>query len=142
VRDFVQQYRHQIDLVAVLIVESQIEGRARKAVVEQAETRIEARADVGLAGRGDKSVKISMVPAAPSTAPFSSQGSGSNAASMRTGTALVMVAPQMFAACWNAIRRCSPSVRPLLPPTGGAGVGSLKPTPASLPLMMVIVVAA
>src|SRR3954467_11755560 len=38
--------------------------------------------------------------------------------------------------------RCSPSVVPLLPPTGAAGVVSLKPTPAALALMMVMVAAA
>ena len=45
------------------------------------------------------------------------------------------------AAFWNALRRCWPSVVPGLPPTGAAGVGSLKPTPAALPLTMVIVAA-
>src|SRR6185295_9662763 len=38
--------------------------------------------------------------------------------------------------------RCSPSVVPMLPPTGATGVGSLKPTPAGSRLVMMIVAAA
>src|SRR4051812_10793727 len=78
-----------------------------------------------------KSLKISSAPAEPSTAPVSSQGRGSKVAATRIGTGLVRVAPQIFAACWKAYRRCSPRVVPGLPPTGGAGVGSLKPTPGT-----------
>src|SRR5687768_14670209 len=58
------------------------------------------------------------------------------------GTALLSVAPHLAAAAWNAISRCSPSVVPVLPPTGAAGVPSLKPTPAALPLTMTMVAAA
>src|SRR5688572_10315075 len=42
----------------------------------------------------------------------------------------------MLAAWLNAISRCSPRVVPVLPPTGAAGVGSLKPTPGALRLTM------
>src|SRR5262245_50491248 len=35
--------------------------------------------------------------------------------------------------------RCCPIVVPVLPPTGVAGVGSLKPTPAAVALMTVMV---
>ena len=48
---------------------------------------------------------------------------------MFTGTVLVRVAPQVLAAVWAAIRRWAPNVVPVLPPTGEAVVGSLKPTP-------------
>src|SRR5687767_5282203 len=36
------------------------------------------------------------------------------------------------------MRRCSPNVVPVLPPTGAAGVGSLNPTPGALMLTMTI----
>src|SRR5689334_22037007 len=83
-----------------------------------------------------------VAPALPSTAPPAVQGSGVNCALMTIGTGLVRVAPQMLAACVNAIRRCWPRVVPLLPPTGTAGVGSLKPTPGPLMLLITIVAAA
>src|SRR5664279_1596265 len=38
--------------------------------------------------------------------------------------------PQMRAASWKTMRRWAPIVVPVLPPTGVAGVASLKPTPA------------
>src|SRR5262245_39885779 len=44
----------------------------------------------------------------------------------------------MAAACWKAINRCSPRVVPLLPPTGAAGVGSLKPWPGSVTFTIVM----
>src|SRR5215471_9916454 len=47
----------------------------------------------------------------------------------------------MSAANWNAISRCAPTVVPVFPPTGVAGVESLKPTPGALPLTIVIVAA-
>jgi hypothetical protein len=46
------------------------------------------------------------------------------------------------AAYLKTFRRCSPSVVPLLPPTGVRGAGSLNPTPGESTLMIVIVVAA
>ena len=46
-------------------------------------------------------------------------------------TVLSMVLLQISSAYRSAIMRCSPTVVPVLPPTGVAGVGSLKPTPAS-----------
>src|SRR6185369_10534620 len=48
----------------------------------------------------------------------------------------------MFAAWAKAFNRCWPSVVPVLPPTGAAGVGSLNPTPGSLMLTITIVAAA
>ncbi len=44
----------------------------------------------------------------------------------------------MLAAYWNAMRRCWPIVVPGLPPTGTAGVGSLKPSlgPSMLTMTM------
>ncbi|KAF1858325.1 hypothetical protein Lal_00014829 [Lupinus albus] len=53
VREFVQQDRHEVDLVAEVVVEPQIEAGAGQAVGEQAEARIEAGDDVRLARRGD-----------------------------------------------------------------------------------------
>src|SRR5512135_3319324 len=47
------------------------------------------------------------------------------------GTSLGSSAPQMRAASWKTMRRWAPTVVPVLPPTGVAGVGSLKPTPAA-----------
>ncbi|VXB00192.1 hypothetical protein MASSI9I_10238 [Massilia sp. 9I] len=70
------------------------------------------------------------------------QASGTKAAPMRMGTLLSSVLPQMLAACWKAIRRCWPRVVPVLPPTGVAGVGSLKPSPGAFWLTMVMVAAA
>src|ERR1041385_2336747 len=61
---------------------------------------------------------------------------------MRISAALSRTEPQMLAANRNAIRRCSPMVVPEFPPTGVAGVGSLKPTPGALTFTMVIVDAA
>ena len=54
---------------------------------------------------------------------------------------LSMRAPQRSAAYWNAIRRCSPTVVPVLPPTGEAAVLSLNPSPALSLLTMVNVTA-
>jgi hypothetical protein len=61
------------------------------------------------------------------------QVNGSIVASTTIVGTLFNCAPQTFAAAWNAFRRCWPRVVPGLPPTGAAGVGSLKPTPAALP---------
>ena len=72
-------------------------------------------------------------PAEPSTAAVALQAKGSSVAMTTIVTVLFNCAPQMLAACWNAIRRCWPRVVPVLPPTGAAGVGSLKPTPAAFP---------
>src|SRR5690349_12194802 len=47
-------------------------------------------------------------------------------------------AVQMSAACRNTFMRCWPSVVPVLPPMGAAGVVSLKPTPGRLPLTTMI----
>ena len=62
--------------------------------------------------------------------------SGVNCARIRIGTLLSNRALQMLAACSNAISRCSPSVVPVLPPTGATGVGSLNPSPGALMLTM------
>src|SRR3954466_3471665 len=45
---------------------------------------------------------------------------------------------QMSAACRNTFMRCWPSVTPVLPPMGAAGVGSLKPIPGRLPFTTMI----
>src|SRR5206468_8505403 len=74
-----------------------------------------------------KSRQISLAPAEPSVALVAVQDSGTNEAPMRIVTLLLKVAPQILAAYWKAFRRCWPSVAPGLPPTGAAGVGSLKP---------------
>ena len=87
----------------------------------------------GRRGASGKSRDTVIGPAEPSTADVALHDSGSNVASTLIVTVLFNCAPQTFAACWNAIRRCWPSVVPVLPPTGAAGVGSLKPTPAALP---------
>jgi hypothetical protein len=52
---------------------------------------------------------------------------------------LFSVAPQMFAANWKALRRCSPRVVPGFPPTGATGVLSLNPTPSGSALLISIV---
>src|SRR5690349_5610801 len=93
-------------------------------------------------GAPGKSANTCVAPALPSTAPVAVQASGVNWALMTIGTGLVRVAPQMLAAWVKAIRRCLPSVVPSLPPTGVAGVGSLKPTPGAFRLLMTIVAAA
>src|SRR5262245_32004613 len=49
--------------------------------------------------------------------------------------------PQIPAAYWNTKRRCWPIVVPGLPPTGVAGVGSLKPSPVLSALRIVMVAA-
>src|SRR5262245_487359 len=69
-----------------------------------------------------------MVPADPRTAALAVQESASKLAWIRISTLLSSVAPQISAANWKALRRCSPTVFPLFCPTGLAGVGSLKPS--------------
>ena len=66
------------------------------------------------------------------------QSSGSNVAWTWISTSPSSRALQRSAAYWNACSRCAPTVVPVLPPTGVAGVGSLKPTPAAFPLTIVI----
>ena len=78
-------------------------------------------------------------PAEPSVALVAVQVSGLNAAWIWMVTEDVRIEPQMLAACWKQSRRCWPIVVPELPPTGAAGVGSLKPSPAPSVLMMTIV---
>ncbi len=56
-------------------------------------------------------------------------------------TGLSRIEPQTSAAYWKAMRRCWPTVVPGLPPTGAAGVGSLKPSLAPSTLTMVMVAA-
>ena len=70
-----------------------------------------------------------------------SQVSGSNLASMRMGTALLMTLATSAAAYSKTITLCCPTVLPILPPTGREGVGSFKPSFASSLLLRVIVVA-
>src|SRR5690242_6660495 len=73
----------------------------------------------------------------PSTADVALHVSGSNVALTWMGTLLGSRAPQMLAAAWNTFRRCWPIVVPGLPGAGATGVGSLKPSPAASPLMIV-----
>src|SRR5689334_2959211 len=69
--------------------------------------------------------------AAPRVPAVSVQLSASQLARIVIVGPLVSVAPQIFAAVWKAISRCCPRVVPPFPPTGVAGVGSLKPFPAA-----------
>src|SRR4051794_19156855 len=55
---------------------------------------------------------------------------------MTIGTGPSSALPQMSAAYVNASCRCWPSVTPALPPTGFAGVVSLKPTPGGSRLLI------
>src|SRR5947209_18391260 len=56
-------------------------------------------------------------------------------------TGLSRIEPQTLAAYWKTFRACWPTVVPGLPPTGAAGVGSLKPTPGALTLTMTMLAA-
>src|SRR5689334_13347972 len=70
-------------------------------------------------------------PALPRTPWVVVQGvSGPKFAAILIVIALESFAPQMFAASSKTLSLCCPSVVPGFPPTGIAGVGSLKPTPA------------
>src|SRR3954470_18453074 len=89
-----------------------------------------------------KSRQMFHAPALPSTAVVAVQVSGSKLARIVMVCVLVSVAPQMSAAAWKARSRCWPSVVPALPPTGAAGVGSLKPSPAAFMFWMTMVAAA
>src|SRR5262245_56102660 len=80
-----------------------------------------------------------MVLAEPSVALVGVHARGKKLAATKISTGLSSVAPQRSAACWKAIRRCCPSVVPVLPPTGARGVGSLKPTLGLLVLTIVMV---
>src|SRR5262245_55656696 len=77
---------------------------------------------------------LNAAPAAPSTL----GPSGSKLAWIVISALLSSDAPHRSAANWNAIRRCCPFVVPGLPPTGAAGVGSLKPSfgPSALTTVM------
>src|SRR5207244_5543519 len=88
-----------------------------------------------------KSRKNVVGPADPRTAEVGPQLSGSKVALTRIVTLLVRRAPQMSAACWKAINRWTPSVVPVLPPTGATGVGSLNPSLGPSLLMTVKVAA-
>src|SRR3712207_6304150 len=78
-------------------------------------------------GKPGKSRKMPTAPAEPSTAEVALQDCAAHCARMVMVMGLSMVAPHLSAAAWKAFRRCWPSVVPLLPPTGVAGVVSLKP---------------
>src|SRR4051812_23171911 len=85
-----------------------------------------------------KSDQMKVMPVEPSTPEVGVQERGSSDARMRISTGESRVFDQSLAASLNAFMRCSPSVVPLLPPTGTAGVGSLNPIPGALLLMIVI----
>src|SRR4051812_28888066 len=76
--------------------------------------------------------------AAPSTADVELHGNGVKNAMTRMGCVLCSVPPHFWAAAWNTLSACWPTVVPGLPPTGAAGVGSLKPSPAGSPLTTMI----
>ena len=76
--------------------------------------------------------------AAPSVPEVASQVRGSKVAWTRISTGESSSAPQIAAARWKAIRRCCPTVVPVLPPTGVAGVASLKPSVGPSALTIVI----
>jgi hypothetical protein len=67
--------------------------------------------------------------------------SGLNEALTWIVTELERRAPQKSAAYWNAISRWAPTVVPVFPPTGAAGVASLSPCPDASLLMMTKVAA-
>src|SRR6185295_408224 len=88
-------------------------------------------------GAPEKSRKYALAPAWPSVPLLTPHESvPSNLASIRTTWVLVSTAPQRSAAYWSAIRRCCPTVVPLLPPTGAAAVASLKPVPATIVIVV------
>src|SRR5262245_10554694 len=92
-------------------------------------------------GAGAPKAKTWIGPAAPSTALVASQGSGWKVPCTTMSMLLWSDAPHRLAANSNRIRRWSPSVAPVLPPTGAVGVGSLKPMPGSSTLLMRMVAA-
>src|SRR5262245_24630715 len=69
------------------------------------------------------------------------QGNESKEARTTMVMLLVKLAPHILAAAWKALSRWTPSVVPVLPPTGATGVGSLNPTPGALMFRMTIVAA-
>src|ERR1044071_1649154 len=69
-----------------------------------------------------KSRAMPTEPAWARVAPLASHGSAAQLALMTMGTSLLRVAPQRLAANWKAFRRCWPTVVPVLPPAGEAGV--------------------
>src|SRR5262252_6243580 len=82
-------------------------------------------------------------PAEPRTPLVALHGvSGSNDAWMLIVTDELKIAPQIAAARLKQFSRCAPIVVPGLPPTGAAGVLSLKPSLGPSVLMMWIVAAA
>src|SRR5690349_20081019 len=86
--------------------------------------------------------KIDVVPAEPRIACVAVHVRAGNDTDTRISTALSKRAAHRFAAYRNASSRCCPTVVPVLPPTGAAGVGSLKPTPAGSVGVIVTVEAA
>ncbi len=86
--------------------------------------------------------KTWIVDAAPSVPVVAAQGRDWKADWMLIVTGLSRIPPQRSAAYWKAMSRCWPTVVPELPPTGVAGVGSLKPAPGMLVLTMTISAAA
>src|SRR5713101_5555804 len=85
-----------------------------------------------------KSLTIWVGPADPRTAVVASHWRAVKLAWIRISTGVSSRWAQISAAAWNAISRCWPIVVPGFPPTGAAGVGSLKPTRGSLALTIVI----
>src|SRR5690349_17415542 len=66
------------------------------------------------------------------------QGRPANEPMTVMGTSLFSTLPQSWSARLYAMMRCWPTVVPGLPPTGVAGVGSLKPTPGPSRLMRIM----
>ncbi len=78
----------------------------------------------------------------PRTADVELHDSGWKLASTLIVTLLGRIEPQIRATSWKTIIRCWPTVVPVFPPTGVAGVVSLKPWPAASFEMTTIVAAA
>src|SRR6185369_9248398 len=67
-------------------------------------------------------------PVEASTAPVALQLRGPKVTSMRTGANDFKLRAHRLAARASTLRRCSPRVVPVFPPTGATGVGSFRPT--------------
>ena len=91
-------------------------------------------------GNGATDPKLANTEVAPAL-PRTPAPRESKEAWMKISTLLSRVEPQMSAACRKAMSRCSPSVVPVLPPTGAAGVGSLNPSDGPSTTTMLILAA-
>src|SRR5579871_216831 len=95
-----------------------------------------------LGGEPGSSISTPAVLAWPSVMLLALQSSGWKFAAITMGTALSSLAPQSAVACLNAFIRCWPTVVPVFPATGVAGVVSLNPSPGGSRFWMVKVAVA